>query len=315
MHIPTLFNEGWLDKSCGHQIYYAEYGNPTGEAIVLFHGGPGSFGKPKQANLFDLEKYRVIIFDQRGCGKSKAKDALSNNITSDTIADAERLREELNISSWFVCGGSWGSTLALVYAIKHPRLVKGLLLSGIFLADRKAIAWSLGEGDGIKAMFPDVWEEYRAALKTHQATPENMATVFGQKLKTADLGTKQAIAGAVLNWEHNVSSNLSDVVYRSPVDIGEPEIASVSIFLHYMANRCFIPDGYIINNVVKLTHTPIVMVHGRYDLLCLYEGAWQLKQQLPKSKLVTIPQGSHLLSADGWVAQKYIFDSFLKDHA
>ena len=314
MHRPIPFNEGWLDELDGHRIYYAEYGNPVGEAIVSFHGGPGSCGKPKYAGLFDLEKYRVIIFDQRGGGKSEATDRLANNTTDDIIADTERLRQALNISTWFVTGGSWGSALALIYAIRHTRAVKGLLLSGIFLADHQTIAWSSGADSGIKAMFPDVWEEYRVALKPYRATPENAATVLSKKLKTADPGTKQAIAATVLNWEHNVSNNLSDVAYRLPADISETEIISVGIFLHYMANHCFIPDGYIINNASKLAQAPTVMVHGRYDLLCPYQGPWQLKQQLPKSELVTIPQGSHLFSADGQVAQRYIFASFLKNH-
>src|SRR3990167_1869935 len=191
------FNTGYLEEQDGHRVYFCEYGNPKGEAIVTLHGGPGSKSKAKYVKPYDLKKYHVITFDQRGCGESQPVGETSLNTTHDLVSDMERLRSKLGIEKWFVSGGSWGAALALAYAETHPVNVKGLLLSSIFLARPRDIQWAFTESDGIERIFPDLWEKRLEFLKKYNVTPANAAKSLLEKMRLASPEEVKEIAAGV----------------------------------------------------------------------------------------------------------------------
>lgn len=312
MYIPQPYNEGHLPEQDGHKVYFAEYGNPDGEVIVHLHGGPGSQSKPKHAERFDLEKYRVVLFDQRGVGKSEPFGELANNTTADLVADTERLREQLGVEKWFVAGGSWGSTLALVYAETHPERVRGLLLSAIFLADKAAWEWMSTSPDGAGQLYTDLWTERERVFAKYGATPATAAKIFYDRLVAADPEAAKEITADYLNWEKNllVAGNVS---LMNPEDVTEQDITYVKIFLHYERQDCFMDEGQILKNIQAIKHIPAVLVHGRYDAVCPFDGAWRLHQALPQSRLVAVPQSNHGFTPDGQLALKLAYESFLKD--
>ena len=308
MFQPKPFNEGFLEEQDGHKVYFAQYGNAAGEAIVSMHGGPGSSGKPRHAQSFDLEKYRVITFDQRGCGKSEPLGELKANTTQKLAEDAERLRELLGIEKWFVTGGSWGSTLSLVYAEMFPERVKGIMISAIFLADKASFDWSFSSSDGVAQLFSDVWEERIKILSEYDATEKNAARVLVEKLDVATEEDQKKIAADVLNWEGNIFTASSDVSYMTPDDVSESDVLYAKTFLHYEANNCFLSEYQLINNISNIKDLPMIIVHGRYDVLCPFQGAWDLHKAHPKSQIVALPQSNHMFTADGNIAKKYIFN-------
>lgn len=313
MYNPIAFNEGFLPEENGHSVSFSQYGNPHGKAIVSLHGGPGSKSKAKHVKCFDLETYRVITFDQRGCGKSTPAGKIEDNTTQKLVADMERLREYLGIESWFVTGGSWGSTLALVYAESFPARVKGLLLCAIFLADQIAIEWSFSTPNGVALLYPDVWKEREKNLKSFGTNAHDASKVLLEKLLTArtDKETNEIVA-TVLNWEGNLMTSTSDVSYIDADDVTDEDTDSVRIFLHYESNEFFLRENQLLQDIPKIKDIPMVIVHGRHDILCPFKGAFDLHNAHPKSKLVALPQSNHKLSADGEVALKYIFESFLR---
>jgi len=313
MFQPKPFSEGFLEEQDGHRVYFAQYGNRDGKAIVSLHGGPGSKSKPKHAMGFDLEKYHVVMFDQRGCGKSEPMGRLEENTTQKLCEDAERLREHLGLNQWFVTGGSWGSALSLVYAEMFPESVRGIMVSAVFLADEDSFNWSFTQPNGIAQLFSDVWDVRNEALAVYEATSKNAATVLLEKLKKVSFDEKKQIAADVLNWEGNLMTSTADVSYMTADDVEEKDIADVKIFLHYESNNCFLEEKQLINDIEKIQDIPMMIVHGRHDVLCPFQGAWDLHKTHQKSRIVALPQSNHMFSADGYVAKKYIFDSFLKD--
>ena len=313
MYTPKPFNEGFLPEEDGHAVYYAQYGNADGEAIVSFHGGPGSQSRQKHAQRFDLQRYRIVLFDQRGCGNSTPHGNLEENTTQKLISDAERLREQLEIENWFVSGSSWGSALALVYAQTHPDRTKGLLLSAIFLADTASMDWSFQDDRGTGYVYTDAWEELKKKIAAFGTDPKNAAPVLLEKIVSGTEEERHMVAAAMANWEGNLLISTRDVSYVRPEEVSEGDIASAKIFLHYEANGFFLELDQIINNTNTIKHIPMVIVHGRHDILCPFVGAWKLHNAHGDSKMVTLPQSNHQFSADGVVAMKYIFEAFLKD--
>ena len=308
---PKPFFVGYLPEDEGHQIYYEEYGNQNGQAIVVLHGGPGSRSKPKQAWLYDLETYHVILFDQRGCGKSLPQGETKNNNTSSLISDIERLRERLGIARWFVAGGSWGSTLALAYAESHPEKVRGLLLSSIFLARKQDVAWSFTQAGGIDKIFTDLWESRSKFLEEYGATPNNAAKVLLNIIENGTPDTVKAVVAGFMNWEGNLMSSQSDLTLINPEDVKEDNINEVKVFLHYEANDSFLNDNSILENIETIKNIPAIIVHGRYDLLCTLDQMWDLTKALPKSEYLILPSSNHRLTADGEIARKFAYKYFL----
>ncbi len=313
MYTAQPFHEDFLPDLDGHNVYYAQYGNPDGVPIISFHGGPGSQSKAKYAQTFDLETYRVVLFDQRGCGKSTPQGEIKHNTTQDLLTDTERIRAELGIDNWFVTGGSWGSTLALMYGIEYTKSTRGLLLSSIFLADAASDAWAFGDQDGVARLFPDGWAEMQHRLAElgisgHISTPQALL----QKLQSEDQSIRMQAAAIVGNWEVNLLSRNIPLQYRRPEELSESDVASITIFLHYQANQYFLPDGYIIKNLSQIVNLPTVIVHGRYDILCPLQAAWNVHKELPRSEFVALPESHHSLSGDGSIARQYIFQAFLE---
>ena len=315
MYIPIPYKEHMVPVSKIHTVYVAEYGNRDGQSILVFHGGPGYASKSSNAMQYDLEKYRIILFDQRASGKSQPYSELTENTTNHLVADAEVIRQYLKIESWFLSGTSWGSTLALLYAETYPDRVRGLLLSAIFLADRGGDAWAFGDTAGVARLFPDGWDELRSQLSAlgvnDDATIRDMYTLF----VSGNNDTKLQVASIVGNWEVNLLSRNIPIRYRRPEEIAEHEISMIGIFLHYQANHYFLEDAQIMTNIDSIKNIPVCIVHGRYDILCPLEAAWKLHKQLPHSEFIPLPESHHTFSADGSVARAYIFRSFLTKYA
>ncbi len=304
-----------LPENNGHSVSFSEHGNLDGPAILSFHGGPGSRSKPAHAERFDLKKYRVILFDQRGCGKSTPLGKLEHNTTEDLLADAERIREQLDIKTWFVAGSSWGSTLALLYAIQHPKKTRGILISAVFLADRDSVEWAMTQEHGASRLLPDVWEKRMAFFKRFNIQVETQNEDILRELEAASPAEQKEIAAGVQNWENNLFSSLSPISYTNPEDISDADIASVKIFVHYEMNSAFIPDNFILKNIEKIKNIPMVIVHGRYDILCPIQKAHELATTHNNSEFVIATSSGHDFTAEGATIREMAFDRFLEKHA
>lgn len=309
--IPKPFFMGYLEEDRGHNVFYSQFGNPTGPAIIILHGGPGSHSELRQARGYDLQKYHVITFDQRGCGKSLPLGETTHNTLDLLIHDMERIREKLHVKTWYVAGGSWGSTLALAYAEAHPNHTKGLLLTSLFLARPHDSDWAFDTKEGIAQIFPDVWEKRLEFLASFKTNPKSASKILLQKLQTASEDDQKIITAGVSNWENNAMSAQSDISYLSPEGVTESDIASVKIFLHYDSEKFFLKPNQLLHNAHNIKNIPTILVHGRYDLLCPLEGAWELKKLLSNMELIVLPTSNHRLTAEGEVARKLAFNLFL----
>ena len=312
MYTPKPFAESYLPEQDGHRVYYAQYGNPDGPAIITCHGGPGSKSKPKHAACFDLGQYHVVCFDQRGCGQSEPVGEIANNTTQDLVADMERIRTELGIERWYVAGSSWGSTLALAYAETQPERVRGLLLSAIFLADERGEQWAFFGREGTARLFPDgraLLLESLAAL--HISGESNIAAELYKKFENGSDLERRKIIALFSNWDYNLLAPHLDKKFTEPEVVDESDFSSTRIFLHYQANQYFLSDNQILQQITSIKHIPACIVHGRIDILCPLEAAWRLHQALPQSTFVPLPETAHLYKGDGAVARYYAFAHFL----
>lgn len=288
--ITEPFRTGRLKVSNRHEIYYEEVGNPKGSPIVFLHGGPGGGLSPKYRQWFDPKHYRVVLLDQRGAGLSTPYADLEENTTWDLVSDLEKLRQHLNIQQWIVFGGSWGSTLALAYAEKHPKSVKGLILRGIFLCRKKEIDWFYQ--DGASKIFPDFWDHYLEVIPNEER--RDLVSAYHKRLTSSNQEVKMNAARAWSIWEGSTSmlKPNHDLIQRFSGD--EFALAFARIECHYFMNRAFFPtDNYLIEQVHNIRHIPGEIVHGRYDVVCPIENAWDLKKAWPEVQLHIIPDAGH----------------------
>jgi proline iminopeptidase len=284
------YNTGTLRVSDLHTIYFEESGNPKGKPVVFVHGGPGGGTEPKQRRFFDPKAYRIVLFDQRGCGKSTPHAELRENTTWDLVADMEKLRAHLGIDTWQVFGGSWGSTLALAYAETHPDRVSELVLRGIFLLRKQEIDWFYQRGTD--ALFPDAWEDYLAPIPV--AERGDLLHAYHQRLTSEDKETRYAAAKAWSIWEARTSCLYvnPDIVARMSGD--EFALAFARIECHYFVNRGFFrTDAQLLEDAHKIRHIPTVIVQGRYDVVCPMESAWALHRALPEAELRISADSGH----------------------
>ena len=284
------FNSGFLRVSPLHEIYFEESGSPTGKPAVFIHGGPGGGTDGKQRRFFDPSKYRIILFDQRGCGKSKPHASLEDNTTWHLVSDMERLREHLKIDRWQVFGGSWGSTLALAYAEKYPTRVTELVLRGIFLLRKSEIDWFYQAG--ASALYADAWEDYLAPIP--EAERGDLLHAYHRRLTSDDPKVRQEAARAWSVWEGRTSclAPNEDLIARTAGD--DFSLAFARIECHYFVNAGFMhPESQLLDEVAKIRHIPAVIVQGRYDVVCPMENAWALHRAWPEADLRIVGDAGH----------------------
>lgn len=283
---------GYLRVSDVHELYYEESGNPRGKPVVFVHGGPGGGTDPRMRRFFDPKRYRIVLFDQRGCGKSRPHASLVDNTTWHLVADMERLREHLSIERWQVFGGSWGSTLGLAYAESHPDRVTELVLRGIFLLRRWEIEWFYQNPGGAAALYPDLWEEYVAPIP--EAQRGDMVGAYYALLTSEDPQVLHRAAKAWSVWEGATSYLRLNPEYVAKFAADAYAAAFARIECHYFVNRAFFKtDNQLIENVGRIRNIPAVIVQGRYDVVCPMRSAWDLHRAWPEADLRIVPDAGH----------------------
>ena len=279
------FATGWLPADGDHEIYYEECGSPTGKPVVVLHGGPGGAINPTMRRFFDPARWRSVLFDQRGCGRSRPNASLDNNTTWDLIADIERLRERLGIDKWTVFGGSWGSTLALAYAIKHPDRVAGLILRGVFLLTDRELRWFYQ--DGASMLFPDAWARFLAPIPADER--HDLMAAYHKRLTHPDRRVQAQAAAAWSQWEGDTLSLRGPQARPAKFSEIDFAIAFARIECHYFVNKGFFgDDGWILNNIEAIRGIPGWVVQGRFDVVTPLESAWKLKQAWPEAHFEVI---------------------------
>ena len=282
--------QGHLDVGDGHEIYWEECGNPDGKPVVFIHGGPGAGCDAKSRRFFDPARYRVFLFDQRGCGRSRPHAGLEHNTTWDLVADLERLREMLGVERWQAFGGSWGSTLALTYAEAHPDRVTELVLRGIFLLRKRELDWFYQEGASY--LYPDRWEEYVAPIPP--AERGDLMRAFHRRLTGSDPAATQAAARAWAVWEGSTSYLLTDDdnVRRWGEDAFSLAVARIEC--HYFVNGGFMQrESQLLDDVGRIRHIPAMIVQGRHDVVCPMFTAWDLHRAWPEADFQVVGDAGH----------------------
>ena len=292
------YEEGMLSVSEIHTIHYEQVGNPNGKPVVFLHGGPGGGIIPDYRRYFDPMAYRIVLFDQRGSGKSTPHASLEENTTWHLVEDIEKLRNHLGIESWQVFGGSWGSTLSLAYAITHPDRVRQLVLRGIFLCRPKEIKWFYQ--DGASWIFPDVWEQFVNVIPGPERG--DMVTAYYRRLTSEDPEVRLQAARAWSIWEGSTSKLFQDAHLIEEFSDAEFATAFARIECHYfMHNAFFETENFLIENIGRIRDIPAVIVQGRYDVVCPITSAWELHRAWPEADLEIISDAGHSASEPGTI--------------
>ncbi len=292
------YDQGFLEVSDRHTIHFEQCGNPSGKPVVVVHGGPGGGKKPDDRRYFDPEAYRVILFDQRGCGMSRPHAELEGNTTWDLVADMEKLRSYLRIEKWQVFGGSWGRALGLAYAQTHPDRVSELVLRGIFTLRDAELRWFYQEGAG--AIFPDSWEGYLAPIP--EAERGDMIRAYYSRLTSDDREVQLEAARAWSMWEGGTLSLHTDPGRVSDFADADFALAFARIECHYFINKGFFEhDGWLIDNVDRIRHLPCTIAQGRYDVVTPMMTAWALHKAWPEADFRLVPDAGHAGSEPGIV--------------
>jgi proline iminopeptidase len=284
------FDSGMLEVDGRHRLYYEQCGNPQGKPVVMLHGGPGAGCSAKMRRFHDPSRYRIVLFDQRGSGRSTPHADLVDNTTWDLVADIERLREHVGIERWQVFGGSWGSTLALAYAQAHPRRVTELVLRGIFMLRRWELEWFYQQG--ANRLFPDAWEQYLAAIP--EVERGDLISAYNRRLTSPDEATRLSAARAWSVWEASTSLLLQDEAFIEGHRDPHFALSFARIESHYFVHGGFFDvEDQLLRDAHRLQGIPGVIVHGRYDVVCPVQNAWDLHKAWPQSKLVISPNSGH----------------------
>ncbi|MCS6946364.1 MAG: prolyl aminopeptidase [Steroidobacteraceae bacterium] len=293
---------GLLRVSPVHRIYWEESGNPDGKPVVFLHGGPGGATTPKMRQFFDPRRYRIVLFDQRGCGKSRPHASLVDNTTWHLVADIEKLREHLAIDRWQVFGGSWGSTLALAYAQTHPQRVSELILRGIFLLRPWELQWFYGTPDGTGALFPDRYEEFIRPIPP--AERGDVIRAYYRRLTGADRRERLRAARAWSIYEAATSFLLDNAEYVAKFKNDRYAAAFARIECHYFVHGGFLRSPtQLLDDVPRIRHIPAVIVQGRYDVVCPMRSAWDLHKAWPEAELRIVPDAGHSAFEPGIVRE------------
>lgn len=273
-----------------HTIYVEQSGNSNGRPVIFLHGGPGGGSDPDYRRYFDPQHYRIIVFDQRGCGQSTPSAELKENTTWDLVSDIEKIRTHLQIKDWIVFGGSWGSTLALAYAVTHPDKVKGLILRGIFLCRPSEISWFYQEG--ASQIFPDKWDEYYNFIPAEERT--DFVSAYYKRLTSANEDLRLKAARIWSKWEASTSKLFVDPELVDSFEDPTHALQFARIECHYFTNKAFFnSDNFLLENVEKIRKIPGAIIQGRYDVVCPAKSAWQLNRAWPESQLFLIADAGH----------------------
>ncbi len=292
----NFFANDFLDVGDGHSLAYWQYGNPDGIAAVYLHGGPGAGSSPTMAQFFNPDKYHIIIFDQRGCGKSTPHASLHKNNTWALVEDLEKLRQHLGFKQWLVCGGSWGSTLALAYAQTHPTSVLCLVLRGIFTLRRAELLWYYQEG--ASWVYPDLWESFLAPIPTVEHG--DLISAYYRRLTGDDKNEQLQCAKAWTMWEGSTLSLIRDASREDEFSDPHFALAFARIESHYFVNGGFMAfDGQLLENAIRLKNIPTSIIQGRYDIVTPMKTAWDLYQKMPEANFICVDDAGHAASETG----------------
>ncbi|MFC4655498.1 prolyl aminopeptidase [Rheinheimera marina] len=301
--IPEPYSVQWLPTADGHQLYLEQSGAQDGIPVVYCHGGPGGGSSPFHRSLFDARRYRIILFDQRGCGQSKPLYSLTNNDTQHLVADMELIREALGIERWLVCGGSWGSTLALAYGQAHPSRCLGFILRGIFLGRDEDIEWLYGPDGGASQVFPDFYRDFYRQIEN--AEIPDPVTAYHQLLHSDQPRVRLDAALAWSLWESRIASLRTHPAAFAGEQEEDAALALALLENHYFMHQSFLKPNQLLQGVGAIAHLPCILVHGRYDMVCKAENAWQLAQHWPAAELVWVEDAGHSASEPGIAAALY----------
>ena len=289
------YDKGMLDVGDGHSLYWELCGSPDGKPAIFLHGGPGGASSPDHRRQFDPERYDILLFDQRGCGRSTPHASLEANTTWHLVEDIERLREMAGHERWMAFGGSWGSTLALAYAETHPDRVSELVVRGIYTLTRAELAWYYQFG--VSEMFPDKWERFVAPIP--QAERGDMMAAYRKRLTGADRAVQAECARAWSLWEGETITLLPDAEYSAHFAETDFAIAFARIENHYFVHAGWLEEGQLIRDAQKLEGIPGTIVHGRYDMPCPLRYAWELHKAWPDAEFHLIEGAGHALTEPG----------------
>lgn len=278
-----------------HTLYVEECGNAKGLPLIFLHGGPGAGCSPYHRRFFDPEIYRIILFDQRGCGKSTPHASLENNTSHDLVQDIEKIRGHLNIEQWVVFGGSWGSTLALLYAQTHSKRVSGLILRGIFLARDEDVQWFYQQGTN--KLFPDYWQKFIEPVPVNER--HDVVTAYSRLLSSDDKALQLQAARAWSVWEGMTATLQTDTEAVACFSDAHVALSMARIECHYFINHCWLEPDQLIRDMGKIRHIPAYIVQGRYDVICPVEQAWRLADAWPEAKLSIVGDAGHSIVEPG----------------
>lgn len=308
------YKEEWIRVSDNHQLYLEQAGNPDGIPVLYLHGGPGSGCSENHRRYFDPEKYRYVSFDQRGAGRSKPAPSTEDNDTQLLIEDIEVIRKHLNIDKWLLVGGSWGTTLAMLYGIQYSKHVIAFILRGVFLGMQSELDW-LYQSTGVARFFPDYFKEFIAPLdlEKQQGVLQQYAEIFDDDNEVA----MSSACKAWYLWELRLSSLEHSASSLSSVEDFHQAACMAQISNHYFINHCFIEENYIIENISKISHIPAIIIHGRYDMVCQLSSAYQLVEAWDNASLQILPQAGHSgfesQTIDAMCKATELMASFLQD--
>jgi proline iminopeptidase len=286
----TPFDHGLLDVGDGHAVYYEQVGRIDGVPALFLHGGPGSGASPQHRRFFDPQRYRTVLFDQRGCGRSTPRGEIRHNTTAHLIADIERLREHLGIARWLVVGGSWGASLAIAYAGQHRERVSGMLLRGVFLSSRADLDWFFRD---VGALVPDAWTRFAAAFPVRRR--RNLLDACTRVFSSGDASAIERISLAWLRYERALLDPSAIGAAEAPNTGDDPArvVDRYRVQIHYLARRCFLGEKILLGHVSQLQRLPLAIVHGREDRICRPINAWQVSRAAHGSHLCLVERGGH----------------------
>ncbi|MCK5831091.1 MAG: prolyl aminopeptidase [Methylococcales bacterium] len=288
------FHSFFLQTGSVHSVYVEQSGNPEGIPVIFLHGGPCSGTKPGHRCFFNPEKYHIILMDQRGCGESKPFGEIDQNTTQDLIDDMERIRKQLDIEQWVLFGGSWGSTLTLLYAQQHADKVLAMVIRGVFLARKKDIDWFTKEGVGL--IYPEKWQQLVASVYGEVGS-DLVKKLYGAVFSDNEL-TQRRVTKAWMGWGGQVALMQDYDEDTLPVHITEKMVKQMKMEMHYAYYQYFITENQILNGCDGLQHIPTIIIHGRNDLMCPMEAGFSLSKQLKNAQLIALPNAGHIASGE-----------------